>query len=157
MDHTAMSSLELLIPPPLVALVVGAAMWGASLRAPAASVVSLRLPLAIAIAMVGLAFSISGRMAFRRARTSANPFKPQAASSLVVTGIYRLTRNPMYVGLALVLVGWAVFLWSGWSLLGPVVFVAYIARFQIEAEERALARLFGDGYSAYKSKVRRWL
>jgi protein-S-isoprenylcysteine O-methyltransferase Ste14 len=152
-----MSFLELLIPPPLVALLVGAAMWGASLLAPATTVVSFRIPVAIAIALVGLVFSISGRMAFRRANTTANPFQPQAASSLVVTGVYKLTRNPMYVGLALVLVGWAVFLWSGWVLPGPVVFVAYIAAFQIEPEERALDRLFGDAYSAYKSQVRRWL
>ena len=83
--------------------------------------------------------------------------KPQAASSLVVAGVYKITRNPMYLGLSLVLVGWAVFLWSAWALLGPVVFVAYISRFQIAPEERVLASLFGSEYSAYKTKVRRWL
>jgi len=151
------SCLDLLIPPPLVALLAAAAMWGATLVAPSASGPSFRVPLAIVLAIAGLALSTSGRLAFRNAKTSANPLKPQAATSLVVAGIYKATRNPMYVGLALVLVGWAVFLWSAWALLGPVGFVAYIARFQIAPEERALALLFGEEYSAYKSRVRPWL
>jgi protein-S-isoprenylcysteine O-methyltransferase Ste14 len=151
------SFLDLLIPPPLVALLAAAAMWGATLVAPSASGPSFRVPLAIVLAIAGLALSTSGRLAFRNAKTSANPLKPQAATSLVVAGIYKATRNPMYVGLALVLVGWAVFLWSAWALLGPVGFVAYIARFQIAPEERALALLFGEEYSAYKSRVRPWL
>ena len=152
-----MSFLDLLIPPPLVALLAAAAMWGATLVAPSASGPSFRVPLAIVLAIAGLALSTSGRLAFRNAKTTANPLKPQAATSLVVAGIYKATRNPMYVGLALVLVGWAVFLWSAWALLGPVGFVAYIARFQIAPEERALGVLFGEEYSAYKSRVRPWL
>ena len=152
-----MSFLELLIPPPLVALLVGAAMWGGSLVAPLVGAPSFCVPVAMAIAIAGLAVSTAGRLAFRSAKTTANPLKPQAATSLVVAGIYRVTRNPMYVGLALVLVGWAVFLWSAWALLWPLVFVAYIARFQIAPEERALAVLFGEEYSAYKSRVRPWL
>jgi len=152
-----MSFLELLIPPPLVALLAGAAMWGGTMVAPLASGPRFRIPLAIAIAVAGLAVSTSGRLAFRNAKTTANPLKPQAATSLVVTGIYKVTRNPMYVGLALVLVGWAVFLWSAWAVLGPVAFVAYIARFQIAPEERALTVLFGEEYSAYRSRVRPWL
>ena len=152
-----MSFLDLLIPPPLVALLAAAAMWGATLVAPSASGPSFRVPLAIVLAIAGLAVSTSGRLAFRNAKTTANPLKPQAATSLVVAGIYKATRNPMYVGLALVLVGWAVFLWSAWALLGPVGFVAYIARFQIAPEERALGVLFGEEYSAYKSRVRPWL
>jgi protein-S-isoprenylcysteine O-methyltransferase Ste14 len=63
----------------------------------------------------------------------------------------------MYLGLSLVLLGWAVFLWSAWALLGPVVFITYISRFQIAPEERILTTLFGSEYSAYKARVRRWL
>jgi len=152
-----MSYLELLVPPPVVALLVALAMWGGSLLEPSAGDLPLRLSLAIIIAVTGLAVSMSGRLAFRNAKTTANPLKPQAATSLVVTGIYKFTRNPMYVGLAVVLVGWAVFLWSAWALPGPVAFVAYISRFQIAPEERALAALFGEKYSAYKCSVRRWV
>src|SRR6185312_11178713 len=99
----------------------------------------------------------SGALAFRKAKTTKNPMKPQAASSLVTAGVYQRTRNPMYLGLLLVLLGLALYLWSAWSLLGPIFFVMYISRFQIEPEERALATLFGSEYSAYKAKVRRWL
>lgn len=94
---------------------------------------------------------------FRRANTTVNPLKPQAASSLVTAGIYRYTRNPMYLGLLFLLVAWAVLLSSPFALLGPVAFVTYISRFQIVPEERVLAALFGAEYAAYQAGVRRWL
>jgi protein-S-isoprenylcysteine O-methyltransferase Ste14 len=152
-----MSILELKIPPPLVALLVALAMWGLARVAPLSGGPSLRVGVALAFAVIGVAFSISGVVAFQRAKTTKNPMKPEAASSLVVTGAYKLTRNPMYLGLLLLLLAWAAFLWSAWALLGPVAFVAYISRFQIAPEEKALAALFGAEYCAYKAKVRRWL
>lgn len=152
-----MSALELKIPPPVVALVVAAAMWGFCLVAPSSDAPAQRYAVALALAAIGVAFSVSGAVAFRTAGTTKNPMKPQAASVLVVAGVYRFTRNPMYFGVLIVLLAWAVFLWSAWVLLGPVVFVAYITRFQIVPEERVLATLFGSEYLAYKAKVRRWL
>jgi protein-S-isoprenylcysteine O-methyltransferase Ste14 len=133
-------------------------MWGASRLAPLIQVPSaLRLAAAAAIALVGIGFSAAGVLAFRRARTTVNPTTPEKATALVSSGAYRITRNPMYVGLAWVLVAWAVFLSSGWALLGVVAFVLYIGRFQIAPEERALAQLFGSEYAAYRARVRRWL
>ena len=152
-----MSFLELKLPPPVVALLVALAMWGLARVASLPGEPSLRVSMALALAAVGVAFSVSGARAFRKAKTTKNPMKPQAASSLVIAGVYKLTRNPMYLGLSLMLLGWAVFLWSAWALLGPIVFIAYISRFQIAPEERVLATLFGAEYSAYKAKVRRWL
>jgi protein-S-isoprenylcysteine O-methyltransferase Ste14 len=152
-----MSSLELKIPPPIVALLVAFAMWCLAPVASASSAPAFRVAVAVALAVVGVAFSISGAVAFRRAKTTTNPMKPQAVSSLVVTGVYRFTRNPMYVGLSFLLIAWAMFLWSAWALFGPLVFIAYITRFQIAPEEKALATLFGSEYSAYKAKVRPWL
>jgi protein-S-isoprenylcysteine O-methyltransferase Ste14 len=153
-----MRSLELRIPPPAVAAVVAIAMWGLSTLSPTVEVSSLyRVAAAIAVALVGGTFSISGVVSFRRARTTVNPMKPEAASSLVSSGIYRITRNPMYVGLTFVLVAWAVFLAAPWSLLGPMAFILYIGRFQIAPEEMALSKIFGADYDAYKSHVRRWL
>jgi protein-S-isoprenylcysteine O-methyltransferase Ste14 len=152
-----MASLELKVPPPVVALLVALAMWGLARLAPLAGEPSSRAVVALALAALGVAFSVSGAIAFRRAKTTKNPMKPQAASSLVVSGVYKLTRNPMYLGLSLVLLGWAVSLWSAWALLGPVVFITYISRFQIAPEERILTTLFGSEYSAYKARVRRWL
>jgi protein-S-isoprenylcysteine O-methyltransferase Ste14 len=152
-----MNDLELKVPPPVVALLVAAAMWGGSLLAPSVGVSAcVRVGAAIAIALAGVAIAVSGAVAFRRAGTTVNPMQPEATSSLVSSGIYRLTRNPMYAGLALVLVAWAIFLSSAWALLGPVFFVFYITRFQIRPEERALAKIFGAAYLDYRARVRRW-
>ena len=153
-----MSSLETKVPPPAVAAAVALAMWGVSRLAPLLPVPSaLRLGVAAGIALMGLAFSAAGILAFRRSRTTVNPTTPDKATSLVSSGVYRITRNPMYLGLACVLVAWAVFLSSAWALFGPLAFVLYIGRFQIAPEERALAKLFGSEYAAYRARVRRWL
>jgi protein-S-isoprenylcysteine O-methyltransferase Ste14 len=153
-----MRSLEAVVPPPVVAAAVAVAMWGVSSIAPRLQVSApLRLVACAAFLLAGLVFSVAGIVSFRRARTTVNPTKPETASSLVSSGIYRVTRNPMYVGLSLVLVAWAVFLSSAWALLGPLAFALYIGRFQIAPEERALSKLFGSEYSAYQARVRRWL
>jgi protein-S-isoprenylcysteine O-methyltransferase Ste14 len=153
-----MNSLELKIPPPAVAALVAAIMWGISLITPLLEVALFtRVSAAIIFALAGSGFSLAGVISFRRAKTTVNPMKPETATSLVSTGIYRVTRNPMYVGLLLVLIAWAAYLTSAWALLGPLGFVLYISRFQIAPEERVLSTLFGAEYTAYQSKVRRWL
>jgi protein-S-isoprenylcysteine O-methyltransferase Ste14 len=153
-----MKSLELRIPPPAVALCMALLMWLASwlihpLRVP----LDIRLGVALALGVLGQCISVGGMIAFRRAKTTINPFKPAAASSLVSGGVYRFTRNPMYVGLLLTLVGWTVFLSNPLALLFLPLFVLYINRFQIEPEERVLSSLFGAEYAAYKTRVRRWI
>jgi len=153
-----MQALELKIPPPAVAVLMAGAMWGISLVAPLLEVPTLiRVAAAATIALAGVGFSLAGIISFRRARTTVNPMKPETTTSLVCSGIYRVTRNPMYVGLLFVLVAWAVFLSSAWALLGPLAFVLYLNQFQIAPEERVLSAMFGTSYSAYKSRVRQWL
>jgi protein-S-isoprenylcysteine O-methyltransferase Ste14 len=153
-----MKSLELRIPPPAIAVAIAAAMWALSRVTPSLQLsMGIRLMLALAVALAGVVFSVAGVISFRRAKTTLNPTKPQLTSSLVSSGIYTVTRNPMYVGLLLGLIAFAIFLSAPWALLGPAAYFLYIGRFQIEPEERALAALFGAEYSAYLSKVRRWL
>jgi protein-S-isoprenylcysteine O-methyltransferase Ste14 len=153
-----MRALELKVPPPAVVLLIGAAMWGASLiGAPIPTPDGVRHIVAAAVALAGGGISLAGVISFRRAKTTVSPLKPENASSLVTAGIYRLTRNPMYLGLLFVLLAWAVFLSSAWALVGPVAFVLYINRFQISPEERILATMFGAPYSAYRARVRKWL
>jgi protein-S-isoprenylcysteine O-methyltransferase Ste14 len=152
------NSLELKIPPPVVAVVLMAAMWAISqASSPIDSLHFVRVSAAIAIAAIGLGIDISALISFRRAHTTVNPMKPGKTSSLVTTGIFRYTRNPMYVGLLLVLFGWALFLPSDWALVGPLAFVLYIGRFQIAPEERVLSGLFGEQFSEYMARVRRWV
>ena len=153
-----MRALEHKIPPPVVALLVGAAMWGISLVTPPIEIPALiRVVAAFTIAVAGVVIAVSGVVAFRRASTTVNPLKPETASSLVTCGVFRFTRNPMYVGLALALLGWAVYLSSIVAYLGPLVFVLYMNRFQIAPEERALTALFGPAFADYRGRVRRWL
>lgn len=153
-----MGTLKLLVPPPVVALITGAGMWGASAFVPPLEVPSLvRVASAMTIAVIGLGFDIGGLISFLRARTTVNPMKPANTSSLVTSGVYVITRNPMYLGMAFFLVAWAVFLSSVWALLGPVIFVWYMNRFQIEPEEKVLLAIFGNSFVEYKARVRRWL
>jgi protein-S-isoprenylcysteine O-methyltransferase Ste14 len=153
-----MRHLELKIPPPIVGLVVGVAMWGTS-RSLSGFAFAARgdlLPGAVLLAALGLACAASGAVSFRRARTTISPIKPEAASALVTRGIYARTRNPMYLGMLLVLAGWALYLACAPAALGPLAFFFYITRFQIIPEERVLTGLFGGAFVDYCRQVRRW-
>jgi len=153
-----MKALELKIPPPLIALFLAILMWFTpALPGSAAIPSSLRIGLALALFGLGLGIAVSGVVAFRRARTTLNPTKASSASALVKSGVFRFTRNPMYLGLLLELFAWTVFLSNPMTLLFLPVYVLYINRFQIVPEERVLTSLFGTEYSAYKKSVRRWL
>jgi len=153
-----MSVLELKVPPPAVALLFGLLMWLASSVAPfTAYTIRGRTYFGVGVALVGLLVSSLAFFSFRRAETTVNPMKPSATSSLVVVGVYKFTRNPMYLGLLLMLFGWAVFLSNALAFVFLPVFVMYINRFQIEPEERALALKFADEFASYKARVRRWL
>ncbi len=153
-----MSALELKVPPLALVLLVGAAMWLASVVAPAlALLVPFKYAIAIAVALAGTSAVLLGAFSFRRASTTLNPLHPEAASSLVTTGIYRVTRNPMYLGFALVLLAWAVLLGNALAFVLVPAFALYMNRFQIEPEERALSTMFGAEFAAYQRRVRRWL
>lgn len=111
---------------------------------------------AVLLALAGLALNLLPKAAFRRAGTSANPLRPAATKRLVTSGIYRYTRNPMYLGHALILFGWIVHLGSVLALIVVPVFVLFITRFQIRPEERALAREFPH-YEQFCRRSPRWL
>lgn len=113
--------------------------------------------LAAGLAAAGGLVALLGVAAFRRVKTTVNPLQPAAASHLVVAGIYRHTRNPMYLGMLLVLVGWGVFLDHALGLGLALLFIPLMNRLQIQPEERILAKIFGHHFTTYQSTVRRWL
>lgn len=153
-----MKFLELKIPPPAVALIIAGLMGLASqLMEPPGVPFAIRLAAALALLVIGQCISVIGMRSFRKARMTMNPFKPGAASALVSDGIYRFTRNPMYVGLLITLLGWAAFLSQPVALVFLPLFVLYITQFQIKPEERALSSRFGTEYAQYMAQVRRWL
>lgn len=139
-------------------LVVAAGMWTVARFPPILHSPKLvQLLVASVLAAFGVAVAIGGVLSFRRAKTTVNPLKPETSAALVSTGMYSFSRNPMYLGMALVLFAWAAYLSSVWSLVGPVFFVWFITRFQIFPEERVLDALFGAPFADYKKRVRRWL
>jgi protein-S-isoprenylcysteine O-methyltransferase Ste14 len=153
-----MPPLDHKIPPPLVGALLVLAMWLVASRGPSLAIdPAARYAAAGLLVAAGLTFDVLGLMAFRASGTTVNPMKPQRASALVTNGVYRITRNPMYVGMCCLLSGWAVYLSALLPFAGPVFFVLYITRFQIQAEERVLGQLFGEQYTQYTARVRRWL
>lgn len=146
------------IPPGLVALAGGLAIWSIARYVPASRIVvpGNRVMAAIAV-VLGVALMAFGVVSFLRARTSVDPIHPEKASTLVVTGIYRFTRNPMYLGFALMLLALTlrVSAWPG--LLVVALFVVYMNRFQIRPEEDALDARFGAASREYRRSVRRWI
>jgi len=153
-----MRVLETKIPPPLVALITGLSMWLSNDYIGSVSVPEdYRVMLAVAVALLGVSCDLGGLISFRIGKTTVNPLRPETSSKLIITGIYKITRNPMYLGMAIILTGWAVYLSNLILLVWVVVFIAYITRFQIQPEERALDKLFGEEFASYKQSVRRWL
>lgn len=146
------------IPPPVLGLVVGALMWVLARKTGLPSLdFPGRVPVAAALAGAGLLVDLVSVAAFIRARTTVNPLAPERANALVVSGLYRYSRNPMYLGMLMILLGWAAYLAQPLALLPVAVFVFLIEILQIGPEERALEEKFGDNYRAYKRRVRRWI
>ena len=150
--------LENRIPPPMVAALFACLSLGLSEAGPRIGLAfQHRLFIAASLTFVAFVFLGGAIMAFIRVRTTLSPLQPDQATSLVSYGVYRLSRNPMYLGLALSLAAFAVYLGALTSLLAVVGFVLYMNRYQIAAEERALQAKFGTAFSIYRRRIRRWL
>ncbi len=151
-----MVTLENKIPPPVVmAVVAGAMVWsvdGRYLQGGGVAIILAALAALLAVAVIGAAW-----LSFRRRRTTVNPLAPATATALVVEGVFCYSRNPMYLGMLLLLVAVALLGGFGWQWLGVPIYAGYISRWQIAPEERAMAELFGADYQAYCRQVHRWL
>lgn len=146
------------IPPPLVVLITGLAMWMVSEQMPWAKLAfAWRVPAAAAVLALALVPMLAAVASFIAARTTINPMRPARASALITDGVFRISRNPIYLGDLLLLMAYAVWLANALNVLLLMAFVWYLNRFQIEPEERALTQLFGERYRAYCARVRRWL
>ncbi|WP_372995959.1 methyltransferase family protein [Marinobacter sp.] len=150
--------MEKRIPPVVLALIVGLLMWLIAESGPRLDVGEMpRLAVATVLFLLGALITVAGVLAFRSSNTTVDPRRPEASSALVSSGVYRYSRNPMYLGFGLWLLAWSVFLASAWALVGVMFFVLYMNRFQIEPEERALRESFGGAFREYERRVRRWL
>ena len=151
-----MNALALKVPPVAQVIITAAAMYGVSKMVPALTF-SLNGSTALALGVMGLSLGIMGVTQFRIAQTTPNPQALEKVSSLVTSGVYQYSRNPMYVGLVLILLGWAFYLSHFLAFVLLPIFILYMTRFQIQPEERMMARKFGKTYQDYLNKVRRWI
>ncbi|GLR74206.1 methyltransferase family protein [Aliivibrio sifiae] len=153
-----LSKLELRIPPPLVMLLFMATVFVFDYIAPfnLFYLPWLSYVLVISLIVLGGVIALWGVKKFREAKTTVNPLKPESSSSLVNSGIYQYTRNPMYLGLLLTLLSSVAYTQHPLGLVSALGFVLYINRFQIEPEEKMLGTLFGDEFVEYTNRVKRW-
>ncbi len=138
-----MKALELKVPPVVVGLIIGALMWATAAKLPIAPVAITGAPIVAAIfAIAGIAVAVSGVLSFRRMQTTVHPGTPEKASAVVSAGIYRFSRNPMYLGLALLLAGWGVFIGDAGNAILLLAFIAYRRLYRIQVSRAPMAVIF---------------
>jgi len=152
-----MKFLELKIPPPILVLFTGLFMWISAESLPNEMNLTLTTPLSILIFLFGFGITAFAAISFRKAKTTISPTHPQNATVLIHSGLFRLSRNPMYLGMAIMLIGWATGLKNIQVIWGPIFFILYITRLQIVPEEKILTEKWGDQYLNYCLQTRRWL
>jgi len=151
-------SLSLKVPPAVVWLVVASLMWGIDQLIPMEWLTGgVRIWISAAAAVAGGLLGLFGILAFYSKSTTINPHKPENTDVLVTEGVYRLSRNPMYLGLLLVLVAMGIYLGNPLTAVGWILFVGYMNCFQIRPEEQKMAQKFGKVYQQYQEKVNRWI
>ena len=150
--------MALLIPPPLYWLTFAGAMWVLSDVLPWLTFANSTFrAMGLVLIVAGLSIDFLSLVQFVKRKTTVNPLRPTDASSLVTTGFFRFSRNPMYLGMLVSLLGWSVFLGSVAALFAIPLFVFILTTFQIIPEEKALREKFGSQYGQYCSSVRRWI
>jgi len=153
-----MDKLKHKIPPPILMLLCAFLMWlSSNLGGLIVIPTSAKIALIVILIICANIFIFTGIKCFKKSDTTINPLQPETASKLVTTGIYQVSRNPMYVGLTILLLAWSIYLTSIFALIWIGIFMVTIQNLQIIPEEQVLAKLFGDNYINYKTKVRRWL
>ncbi|RUO73596.1 methyltransferase family protein [Idiomarina seosinensis] len=151
-----MKFLELKIPPVIVVAIIAILMWFVMLFTPQVSFSAVPLWTIAVIGFLGIVVPLLGVISFKRAQTTPDPRTPDKSSSLVTSGVYKYTRNPMYLGFLLLLFAWGLWLGNMAALLGLPLYMFYLNQFQIKPEERALTQLFGKQYTDYRKTANRW-
>jgi protein-S-isoprenylcysteine O-methyltransferase Ste14 len=152
------ATMNTLIPPPIVTATLAAVMWWITQQLPELQFRSMfNKPLAYVLVLIALALMLATVIEFWKLRTTVNPMKPGNTSELATAGVMRLSRNPIYLGDAILLGAWSFWMSSPIALIAMPIFVIYINRFQIEPEERALRTKFSTQYESYCNSVRRWI
>ena len=144
------------IPPPIVALICGLGIYLSRSLFPTFNHASIGIISAIFLSL-GIMTLIVAVLFFIKQKTTLSPLQPEKASSLVVSGVFKHSRNPMYLGLSLILLSVAIQFNFVGGILIVFMFIAFITKFQIIPEEIAMEKLFGEEFSRYKKRTRRWI
>lgn len=152
-----MKLLELKIPPPILALLCALVMWSVSYVPIHFDLIGIGDLIASILLIFSIVIAGMALVAFLRVKTNIHPSLKQASTTLVTSGIYHYSRNPMYLSLLCFLLSVAIYLQSLLSIFICFFFISYINRYQIKPEEKHLEALFPEEFLRYKGKVRRWL
>ena len=150
-------TLDLKVPPVLQLLFTAIAMWLVKQWQPPALYYDIPLWLIGLLVTAGLLSCLTGVWLFKQIATTVDPRSPDKTQHLQITGIYRYSRNPMYLGMLLLLLAWCLWLGLFVNVMLLALFVSYITTYQIIPEERILEEKFGDDYREYCQRVRRWM
>jgi len=152
-----MGWLELKVPPPIVLFILVCLMWLDNRLMGGGLAAGVWLYIGLALMVAGFALAFRGLRTLIGNRTTPSPRKIDRAKKLVTSGLYSFTRNPMYLGMVIFLVGVAALFGNFWLLIGPLAFAVYVTQFQILPEERMMQTKFGGVYADYRQRVRRWI
>jgi protein-S-isoprenylcysteine O-methyltransferase Ste14 len=153
-----MSSLELKIPPVAVLLVAAIGLYFTPFVGQYSAIIGEHTELVSRVVFaLAIVLGVLSILSFKKAKTTVNPLQIGNASNLVTHGIFQLTRNPMYLSMALVIAAMSIRIDNVIALIWIIPYCAYITHFQIKPEERMLLSLFGQAYADYVKSVRRWL
>lgn len=152
------AGIALKIPPPLVFLAAIVATYGLKRLVPALRVdIGILMNIGLALAMLGMLLALLAVAEFLRQKTTVNPHRPDKTTALVTGGVFALSRNPMYLALALISAGTVLMQAAPIGLVFVAGAIWFITRYQIIPEESALSQTFGEDFAAYRTRVRRWI
>ena len=144
------------IPPPVLVLILVSSNYFSSKK-----IDLIHLPnqdlISIIILLIGILILINPIFKFIKSKTTIDPIKFKKVNKLIISGIYKYSRNPMYLGLLMIVISTSIFFLNIFSITTPLLFYCWINRFQIKREEIFLTEKFGEEYMSYKTKTRRWI
>ena len=144
------------IPPPLIVLTLIISIYFSSKRIDLINI-PFQLEISFFILSLGILIFINPVLKFIKSKTTINPIQFEETNRLVTSGIFKYSRNPMYLGMLMIIISTSIFYLNIYSILTPFLFVFWINKFQIKREEIFLTEKFGKEYLSYKNKTRRWL
>ena len=144
------------IPPPIITLICGLSIYFSRPLFSEKIYIYSNI-ISILFFFFGSAFLVFALSSFKKQKTTISPLQPEKASALVISNVYKYSRNPMYLGMLFILISLAI----SYNIIGGIIaisiFIFFITKFQIKPEEVQMEKLFGEKYAQYKKRTRMWI